>query len=148
MSGRWSQCMSRWGHRHESPFCTSQPFHGLWEALDLQLSERFSALSSAELDHTLLFKEEDVNSLPLSCPCFPVPSLPQQLLVLSLEPEGDLAAFSATAVTERGSWHRPRHARAGSVCPPQHTPFLLSAKSVGWLGATRRRWPPSEAFVA
>lgn len=52
--------MSRWGHGHESPFCTSQPFHGLWEALALQLSETFSALSSAELDHTLLFKEEDV----------------------------------------------------------------------------------------
>lgn len=52
--------MSRWGHGHESLFCTSQPFHGLWVALALQLSERFSALSSAELDYTLLFKEEDV----------------------------------------------------------------------------------------
>lgn len=52
--------MSRWGHEHESPFCTSQPFHGLWVALALQLSVRFSALSSAEPDHTLLFEEEDV----------------------------------------------------------------------------------------
>lgn len=42
--------------------------------------------------------------------------------MLSLEPEGELAAFSAAAVIECASWH---------CLPPQHTAFLLSARSLG-----------------
>lgn len=61
--------------------------------------------------------------------------------------QGQLAAFSATAVTAYGSWHCPRPARAGRGCPAWCTPFLLAAKPVGWLGATERRWPPSEAWL-
>lgn len=61
-------------------------------------------------------------------------------------PKGQLAAFSATAVNARGSQHCPRCARAGRVWPAWHTPFLLTAKSVRWLGASKRRWPSSEAL--
>lgn len=57
---------------------------------------------------------------PSVLPSFPC--LAQQLLVLSLESEGELAAFSATAVTELASYH---------CLPPQHTAFLLSARSLG-----------------
>lgn len=62
-------------------------------------------------------------------------------------PKGQLAVFSATAVNARGSQHCPRRARAGRVWPAWHTPFLLTAKSARWLGASKRRWPSSEAFV-
>lgn len=69
-------------------------------------------------------------------------------MLLSLEPCNSLcqrtAAFSATALDEGGLRHCPRRARAGRVCPAWCTPFLLTAESVRWLGATKRRWTPSE----
>lgn len=128
-----SECAD-WGHGHESPFCTRQPFHGLWVALALQLSVRFSALSSDELVHTL-FKEENITvSL---CPT----------LISLFSPATTCAFF--------GVWRRVGCIFCHSsdwtclIALPASTAHSLSSlsKVPRWLGATRRRWPSAEAFV-